>query len=740
MRLDNQCETIIRSAVTKAMLERNTYVMPEHILYGMAGEKEFLRVFKSMDGNVAHLIDDLEEFFFNMVPRYKDDEALPEQAQVSASFTSVIEVASETAMSSGNDLVGMQHLLWGIYEQPECFATYYIEKHIGDKQEFIYRLQSYMEELEQGSAPSLDGEMDPEYGVLLNDVYKEKNPVIGREQELERSIQILMRKDKNNPLFVGEAGIGKTAMGYALAKLIDTGNVPEELKGAKLYKLDVGALVAGTQYRGEFEKRIKGLMDTYMEKECPIVFIDDIHNLIGAGGMSGNTMDATSIMVPYLEGGKIRFIGTCSYADYKKYIVKNGAFSRRFHKIDLKEPSRESAIEILEGLKKGYEKFHKVRYSKGIAEYAVDLSTRFMHDRFLPDKAIDLLDEAGAYRHLNPIEGKKNQMVDKDALEQVLSKAENVPLQTAKESETDKLRHLYGNITSKIFGQDEAVKKIVDSICMSRAGLVDEQKPIASLLFVGPTGVGKTEVAKVLASELDMPLVRFDMSEYAEKHTASKLIGAPAGYVGYEEGGLLTDAIRRTPHCVLLLDEIEKAHPDIFNVLLQVMDYASLTDNKGQKADFTNAIIIMTSNAGARMIGKMRMGFKDNEYDNGVMMEEVKRVFAPEFRNRLSAIVSFVHISDMMAKAIVDKKINELNAKLEAKKVALDVSKEVQEYIKSKGVSVEYGAREIERVINSEVKPLLVNEILFGKLKKGGRAKLVMKDHAIVTQIQGKRR
>lgn len=739
MRLDNQCEGIIRSAVTKAMLERNIYVMPEHMLYGMAGEKEFARVFKGMGGNIKELVDDLEDFFHEMVPKFGEDAPLPEQAEVSASFTSVIEVASETALSSGNDLVGMQHLLWGIYEQPESFATYYVEKHIGDKQEFIFRLQSYLEDMGQSSSSGENAGELAGFATRLNDIYKEKNPVIGREKELERTIQILMRKDKNNPLYTGESGVGKTAMAYGLARKIEEGDVPAELKNASVYMLDVTALVSGTQYRGEFEKRIKLVMDLFLEKESPIVFIDDIHTLIGAGGMSGNAMDATSVLVPYLEGGRIRFIGTCSYNDYKKYVAKNTAFSRRFQKIDLKEPSAETTLEILEGLKKNYEKFHKVRYAKGVTEYAVELSNRFIHERFLPDKAIDLLDEAGVYRHLNPVEGKKYQMVDRDCLEQVLSLAENVPLQTAKESETSMLAGLYDSITSKIFGQDKAVRSTVDAICMSRAGLLDDHKPIASLLFVGPTGVGKTEVAKVLSEKMDMPLIRFDMSEYAEKHTASKLIGAPAGYVGYEEGGLLTDAIRRTPHAVLLLDEIEKAHADIYNVLLQVMDYASLTDSKGQKADFSNVIIIMTSNAGARMIGKKKIGFKENEYDNSIMMDEVKRVFAPEFRNRLSAIVSFSHVNEDMANAIVDKKISELNNKLAAKKVALEVSKDVQTYIAAKGVSVEYGAREIERIINNEVKPLLVNELLFGKLKKGGTARLVLKDHAIVTQIGRKR-
>lgn len=713
MKFNAQTEEIIKIAVSKSMREGNEFVTPEHILFGMLSQKEFIRTLVSMGGDPGELQDDLEEYFHDMVPHRKE---LPanEQADVSQGFTSVIEIAAQAAGNSDNSEVGMQHLIWGMYELQECFATYFIEKQVGDKEEFLYRIQDALEEHESQESGAYDS-----FSQCLTDEGMHK-PVIGRNKEIELAMLVLSRKDKNNPMFVGEPGVGKTAMAYGIADKIANGQVPEGLKQARVFSLDMASLFAGTQYRGELEKRIKSIMAEFEKEECPIVFIDEIHSLVGAGGPSGNTMDVSSLLKPYLEDGKIRFMGATTYSDYKRYFEKNGALTRRFQKIDIPEPTDEEAIEIINGIKKNYEKYHKVRFAKGVSEYAVSLSRRFINGKFLPDKAIDLMDEAATYRKLHPIPDKKIQMVDKEAVETVLSQFNNIPLQTAKTSEVDKLGMLFDSITSKIFGQDQAVRKIVDAICMSRAGLLDDNKPVASFLFVGPTGVGKTEVAKVLANELGIELVRFDMSEYAEKHTVAKLIGSPAGYVGYEDGGLLTDAIRKTPHCVLLLDEIEKAHPDIYNVLLQVMDYAALTDSKGQKADFKNVIIIMTSNAGARQIGKKKIGFGEDEFDAGVMMDEVKRVFAPEFRNRLSAIVSFNQISREMAERIASKKLLELENKLKNKKIRMKVSKDALKNLTDKGVTKEYGAREIERIINNDIKPLLVNEILFGKLKKGG--------------------
>lgn len=732
MKFDNQCEAVIRCAVAKSMYMNNIYVTPEHILYAMTGEKEFIHVLKSMGGSLEELDGDLEEFFQEMLPK-KAEEKESEQAEVSAGFTSVIEIAAESARGSERGAVGLQHLLWGIFEQQESFAVYFLEKQVGDKEEFIFRLQEALENKENGAAPYDDEQpVWSHCATRLNDDIAKHNPLIGRDKEMERAIQILCRKDKNNPLFIGESGVGKTAMAYGLAQRIEEGNVPEVLKNGQVFLLDLSSLVAGTQYRGELEKRMKAVMESFLEEECPIVVLDEIHHLVGAGGLSGNSMDASGMLKPYFEDGSIRFVGTTTFAEYKKYFSQNGTLLRRFRNVEIKEPNEEEAVEILCGLKKQYERFHGVRYGKGVEEYAVSLSRRFINDRFLPDKAIDLLDEAGAYRKLHPVTDKKTQSVDKKVIEQVLSVACNIPLQTAERSEVERLKTLFADITGQVFGQNDAVQKIVDAICMSRAGLLDENKPIASFLFVGPTGVGKTEVAKVLAKELGIQLVRFDMSEYAEKHTVAKLIGSPAGYVGYEEGGLLTDAIRKAPHCVLLLDEIEKAHPDIYNVLLQVMDYASLTDNKGQKADFKNVIIIMTSNAGARRIGKQKMGFGEGTFDDSTMLEEVKKVFAPEFRNRLSAVVTFNHMSREMAELILDKKLIELQEKLSLKKVSLTLHKEARAHILEKGITREYGAREMERILNSEIKPLLVNELLFGKLQKGGSAVVSVKERKFV--------
>ena len=730
MNFDNQVETILRHAVGMCMIAGNEFVTPEHILYGMTSERQFIKAFKSMGGNMDELLDDLNEYFEEMLPK-KQGALDAEKAEVSVGFSTTMEMAVEIAKNSGNEVVKMSHVLWAIYEQQESFAVYFIEKQVKDKQEFLIRIAELLEDEDEAEESESDEAEWKEYATKLNDMVGKHNPLIGRDDEIERAIQVLLRRDKNNPIFVGEPGVGKTAMAYGLAERIESGNVPEALLGAQVFALDLASLVAGTPYRGEFEKRIKILMDSFAKEKTPIVFLDEIHTLIGTGGLSGSQMDASNLLKPYFEDGTIRFMGATSYADYNKSFSKNGALSRRFQKVDIKEPSEAETVEIIEGLKKHYEKFHGVKYAKGVPEYTVSLSKRFVRDKFLPDKAIDLLDEAGAYKKMHPTIGKKSQLVDKAVIEEVLSKSCGVPIQTAKSGEVEQLAHLYDNITSKIFGQNKAVRSIVDAICMSRSGLLSEGKPVASFLFVGPTGVGKTEVAKVLAKELGIELVRFDMSEYSEKHAVAKLIGSPAGYVGYEEGGLLTDAIRKAPYSVLLLDEIEKAHSDIYNILLQVMDYASLTDNKGQKADFSNVIIIMTSNAGAREIGKQKMGFGEGLFDDSVMMEEVKRVFSPEFRNRLSDIVTFNHMDKAMAALIADKKLAELSDKLMGKKVSLSVTPAAREHIISKGITREYGARELERVIDSNIKPLFVQEILFGKLKKGGKASLIVKDGAL---------
>ena len=536
-------------------------------------------------------------------------------------------------------------------------------------------------------------------------------------------MQILCRKYKNNPIHIGEAGVGKTAITNGLARLINEGNVPEKLKNSKIFSIDLGAIIAGTQYRGDFEKRFKSIMDGVCTFEKPIIYIDEIHNIVGAGAISGGSFDASNMLKPYLTTGKIKFIGATTYEEFNKHIAKSKSLLRRFQNIDIKEPSVEESIKILKGLQKFYEEYHGVKYSKGAIEHAVELSNKYISERFLPDKAIDLIDEAGAYRVMHPT-NKKIQTVDKKLIEEVLSKTCNIPKETVETDEIKKLAQLEKKLKLKVFGQNEAIESVVNAIKLSRAGLNDENKPVASLLFVGPTGVGKTEIAKTLANVLDVELIRFDMSEYAEKHTVAKLIGAPAGYVGYEEGGLLTSRVKKSPHCVLLLDEIEKAHSDIFNILLQVMDYATLTDNQGRKTDFRNVILIMTSNAGASTVNKSLIGFGSRHVTKDNITEEVKKIFTPEFRNRLSKVIVFNSLDKKMATKIVDKEFNILSEKLKDKYVELVPTKKCIEYIIEKGTSEEYGAREISRIINNEIKSLLVDKILFGSLKKGGKCKV----------------
>lgn len=529
---------------------------------------------------------------------------------------------------------------------------------------------------------------------------------------------MLCRKDKNNPLHVGDPGVGKTALVYGLADRINKGKVPDRLKDSHIYAMDMGTMLAGTQYRGDFEKRIKQVLEGVRKEGNAIIYIDEIHNLIGAGRVSEGPLDASNMLKPYLEAGDIRFIGSTTYDEYKRYFAQSKGIVRRFQEIDIQEPSEAEAIEILRGLKKGYEDFHHVQYTDEALSYAVHASAKYISDRFLPDKAIDLIDEAGAYRELHPTD-EDVQTVDKRLVAQVLTKTCKIDAQALVDDNNASLETLYSRISAKIYGQNEAVKQVVEAVEMAKAGLQDDNKPLANLLFVGPTGVGKTEVARVLAKELGVSLVRFDMSEYTEKHTVAKLIGSPAGYVGYEDGGLLTDAIRKTPNCVLLLDEIEKAHSDIYNILLQVMDYAVLTDNKGQKADFRNVILIMTSNAGAQYASQANVGFNGHTSRGEAMLGQVKKTFKPEFLNRLSSVVVFHDMDKKMASLILNKKLGELQAKLTKKNVTMTLTDEATAYLLKKGFTQEYGAREMDRVIARDLKPLLMRGILFGKLAKG---------------------
>ena len=548
---------------------------------------------------------------------------------------------------------------------------------------------------------------------------------------------MLCRKEKNNPLHVGEPGVGKTSLAYGLAARIEAREVPERLLDCRIYELDLGTLLAGTQYRGDFEKRLKTIMEGVRNEGRAIIYIDEIHNLIGAGRTGDGSMDASNMLKPYLESGDIRFIGSTTYEEYNRYFARSKGLVRRFQQIDIHEPSIEETIHIVEGLKEKYEEFHGVTYQPDVIPYAVKASVRYISDRFLPDKAIDLVDEAGAYREIHPIPSGE-QIVDKTLITDVLARICKVDALAMKEEDTTSLETLHARISAKIYGQEEAVRQVVEAVQMSKAGLLDENKPLASLLFVGPTGVGKTEVAKVLASELGISLQRFDMSEYTEKHTVAKLIGSPAGYVGYEDGGLLTDAIRKTPNCVLLLDEIEKAHPDVFNILLQVMDYAVLTDNKGRKADCRHVVLIMTSNAGAQFARQASIGFSSQITAGEAMLKQVKKTFKPEFINRLSATVVFHDMNRDMASLILNKKLGELSNKLATRQIEMELSPEARNWLLQRGFLPEYGAREMDRVIASHLKPLLMREILFGSLKSGGKTCIRVDKDQLILQLSKK--
>lgn len=567
--------------------------------------------------------------------------------------------------------------------------------------------------------------------TCISDKVNQHNPLIGREKELDRTIQVLCRAEKNNPLHVGEPGVGKTALVFGLAKLINENQVPDRLKGARIYGMDIGQMLAGSQYRGDFEKRIKMVMDGAAKEGNVIIYIDEIHNMIGAGRGSDGGPDASNMLKQYLEAGDIRFIGSTTYEEYNRYMAKSKGIVRRFQQIDIKEPSVDEAIKILEGLQHKYNIYHGVTYRKDALEYAVRASDKYISNRFLPDKAIDLMDEAGAYLEVHPA-NRQRSYVTKAVIQQILTKVCKIDAAAIKDEDNSALASLRQRMLDKIYGQDTAVDKVVEAVMMAKAGLIDDDKPMASLLFVGPTGVGKTEVARVLARELGIELVRFDMSEYTEKHAVAKLIGSPAGYVGYEDGGQLTDAIRKTPNCVLLLDEIEKAHSDIYNILLQVMDYARLTDNKGQKADFRNVILIMTSNAGAQYASQANIGFAGNVSRGQAMLAQVKKTFRPEFINRLSDTVVFHDMDRHMAELILDKKLAQLADKLSAKGVSIELTPQTREHLLKWGFTKEYGAREMDRVIGNRLKPVLMKALLFGKLKKGGKAVVKLEGKELV--------
>ena len=718
---------------------RHEFVMPEHLLLVLLDDFNFnaaLNIFYSP----YQLEERIKEYLEGVDSLPEGTEYVPEP---SVQMSKLMEMALQSVASSSAEALDIPHLTKGILALQDSWAAYLLKDSLyGKEANFMSQMISFCD---FDDSYGIDGDDEADVTsdstekaawrrlvTCMNDLYKEQNPLIGREQELQRTIQVLCRRDKNNPLHVGEPGVGKTALVWGLVRMIEEGRVPDRLKGCRVYQLDMGTLLAGTQYRGDFENRIKMIMDgVAAEQENPaepkpnIVYIDEIHTLVGAGATSDSAMDASNMLKPYLESGAIRFIGSTTYEEYNRHFSRSKGMIRRFQQIDISEPTIEETKNVLKQLQPRYEEFHHVRYDDEAIDFAVEASAKYVNDRFLPDKAIDLIDEAGASAEVSEESktGKEDcaaAVVTKTDVADVLAKTCKVDaLAMAEEDDYQRLESLAPRILAQIYGQDEAVRQVVEAVQMSRAGLLDDNKPLASLLFVGPTGVGKTEVARVLARELGIELIRFDMSEYTEKHAVAKLIGSPAGYVGYEDGGLLTDAIRKSPNAVLLLDEIEKAHQDIYNILLQVMDYARLTDNKGHKADFRNVVLIMTSNAGAQFASQS-IGFNSGVSRGEAMMKQVKKTFKPEFLNRLSGAVVFRDMDKEMATLILQKKLRELDAKLEAKSVRMTLTTEAFEHLLKEGFTAEYGAREMDRVIAQQLKPLLMREILFGSLKDGG--------------------
>ncbi len=741
MDFSTDLENIFTSAMILADTCRNKLVTPEHLLLSALGDKVVVSVLESTVIDLP--LDDVKEQLRDYIDRqehFEDDES-SRQMFASHQYGELMQIMEQQASESEKaTLLDVPLFFRSLMVLKDSFATNCLTALLNEDKDRFFKRMDYVYdpinvhrdgEQEDEISDEIEGDVElPEkanpsagswrdFVLCINEHLADHNPLIGRDSELDRTIQVLCRKDKNNPLHIGEPGVGKTSIVYGLAQRIEDGNVPESLRGSRIYQLDLGSLIAGTQYRGDFEKRLKAVMKGIAAEKGAILYIDEIHNIVGAGQIGEGSMDASNLLKPYLEGGKVRFIGATTYEEYNRYIMRNKGLMRRFQQVAINEPSIEETIKILQMLKDGYESFHHVKYDDDALEYAVSGSARHITDRYLPDKAIDLIDEAGAWVQMNSKEGDARR-VDKALIADVLARIAKVESLTMDESDKDKLESLEPRILDQIYGQDDAVKQVVQAVQMAKAGLIDENKPLASLLFVGPTGVGKTEVARVLARELGVELVRFDMSEYVEKHTVAKLIGSPAGYVGYDDGGLLTDAVRKHPDCVLLLDEIEKAHNDIFNLLLQVMDYGTLSDNKGRKAVFRNVVLIMTSNAGAQFAHQASVGFASTTTAGSAMLKQVKKTFKPEFINRLSSIVVFNDMDYKMAGMILDKKLRELKQMLTPKGVTLKLGDKARRQLLDEGFSPVYGAREMDRVIHNRLKTRLVKEILFGSLKQGG--------------------
>jgi ATP-dependent Clp protease ATP-binding subunit ClpA len=725
-----QLQKSFEFALTESVRRRHEYVTLEHLLFALLHDHDIVDVIRACGGDVDVLKKQLDDFLNRTFERLPDD-ADEVQPVLTAMLQRVVQYAQLHAQSSGQKEVDTTQMLAAIYQAERSQAVYLLRSQGVNKLDVLNYIAHGI--AKDGAAPKpafIGGDEEPaevldplkSFAVSLNEKAKKGDidPLIGRGPELERTIQILCRRRKNNPLFVGEPGVGKTAIAEGLALKITKNEVPAVLKDAEVWALDMGAVLAGTKYRGEFEQRLKAVIQALLKKSEAILFIDEIHTIVGAGAVSGGTMDASNILKPAIASGKLRCIGSTTYAEYKASFERDRALARRFQKIEIGEPSVEETIDILKGLKTYYESHHSVTFTDEALTLAAELSAKYIHDRHLPDKAIDVLDEAGARARIARDASTTTSTIGIDDVEYVVARMAKIPPRTIAVSEKSRLQHLEEDLRKVIYGQDHAVAQIVNAIKIARSGLGHPEKPVGSFLFSGPTGVGKTELAKQLAASLGVEFIRFDMSEYMEPHTVSRLIGAPPGYVGFDQGGLLTDAIIRTPYAVLVLDEIEKAHPNLFSILLQVMDHATLTDNNGKKADFRNVILIMTTNAGAREMSDASMGFGMSS-GSGRGRGVIERTFTPEFRNRLDAWIAFDPLSFETTERVVDKFIEELRAQLAPKKVTLELAEEGRAWLAKHGYDKAFGARPMARLIHAKIKEPLVDAILFGKLQEGGK-------------------
>lgn len=749
--LSRELEVTLNLAFKTAREKRHEYMTVEHLLLALLDDASAASVLKACGADLVALRDDLTEFIDSTMPTIPDAQ-LEQDTQPTHGFQRVLQRAVFQVNSANHSEVVGANVIVAIFSEQESQAVYFMRlQDVAriDVVNFIsHGISKYVDQSDgsEGSEESLEGEGEEtakeksllsQFTTNLNEQAEAGliDPLIGRDSEIERVSQILIRRRKNNPLLTGETGVGKTAIAEGLAKLIIEGDVPEPMLGSTVYSLDMGALLAGTKYRGDFEKRLKNLINELVKVDKSILFIDEIHTIIGAGAASGGVMDASNLLKPLLSSGKLRCIGSTTYQEYRGIFEKDHALARRFQKIDVPEPSIDETFEILKGLKSRFEDHHDLKFTNPALKAAAELSNRHINDRFLPDKAIDVIDEAGAFQRLQP-EYKRKKSVGLSDIELVISKIARIPAKSVSVSDKAQLADLSSNLKMVVFGQDEAIDSLSTSIKLARAGLREGSKPIGSFLFAGPTGVGKTEVCKQLANVLGIELIRFDMSEYMERHTVSRLIGAPPGYVGYDQGGLLTEAVTKQPHSVILLDEVEKAHPDVFNLLLQVMDHGTLTDNNGRKADFRNVILIMTTNAGAELMSRASIGFSIQDHTTDGM-EAIKKMFTPEFRNRLDSIVQFGELSIDVIKTVVDKFLVQLQSQLDDKKVFIEIDDDARLWLAENGYDSKMGARPMDRLIQEKIKKPLAEEVLFGSLaQKGGTAFVSVEDGELVVSTE----